>query len=175
MQQTAWDQDLLDWLAQDLAAHHYDLKQTMERILTSRAYQLPAVDSGEQQDDELCFHRPGRAAHVGRGIPRRPGLLDRRGLRQRRTRTSASGDRASNKSYGPQKTAKWIWNDPGAANNAKAGRHLRCAKRFTLPQLPDEAEALVCCDNSFELFVNGHKAGAGNDSSKPFMIDLNRG
>jgi hypothetical protein len=30
------------------------------------------------------------------------------------------------------------------------------------------------CDNSFELFVNGHRAGEGNDSSKPYMIDLYR-
>ena len=34
--------DLLDWLAEDLVAHNYDLKHTIELILTSRAYQLPA-------------------------------------------------------------------------------------------------------------------------------------
>ena len=47
MEQPAWNQSLLDWLAQDLAANHYDVKKTMERMLTSRAYQLPAVDLGE--------------------------------------------------------------------------------------------------------------------------------
>ena len=42
MEKPAWSADLLDWLAEDLVAHHYDLKHTIEVILTSRAYQLPS-------------------------------------------------------------------------------------------------------------------------------------
>jgi hypothetical protein len=38
-----FDADLLDWLAADLAEHHYDLQHAMYLICTSRAYQLPAV------------------------------------------------------------------------------------------------------------------------------------
>ena len=30
MDQPAWDQDLLDWLAEDLVAHGYDLKHTID-------------------------------------------------------------------------------------------------------------------------------------------------
>src|SRR5438270_12327178 len=44
MDKPAWSPDLLDCLAEDLVAHHYDLKRTIELILTSQAYQLPAVD-----------------------------------------------------------------------------------------------------------------------------------
>lgn len=44
MDKPAWDPDLLDWLADDLVAHQYDLKHTIEVILTSKAYQLPSVD-----------------------------------------------------------------------------------------------------------------------------------
>ena len=44
MDRPAWNPDLLDWLADDLVAHHYDLKRTIEMILTSRAYQLPSSD-----------------------------------------------------------------------------------------------------------------------------------
>ena len=43
MEQPAWHPDLLDWLAEDLAAHGYDLKRTMSLILTSDAYQRVAV------------------------------------------------------------------------------------------------------------------------------------
>jgi len=43
MDKPAWSPDLLDWLAQDLVASDYDLKHTMEQILTSKAYQLKAV------------------------------------------------------------------------------------------------------------------------------------
>lgn len=45
MEQPAWDGDLLDWLAEDLAAHNFDLKHTLELILTSRAYQAPTVET----------------------------------------------------------------------------------------------------------------------------------
>jgi mono/diheme cytochrome c family protein len=48
MEQPAWHPELLDWLAEDLVANGYDLKKTMARILTSRAYQSEAVDVPEQ-------------------------------------------------------------------------------------------------------------------------------
>jgi mono/diheme cytochrome c family protein len=44
MEQAAWHPDLLDWLAEDLVAHGYDLQHTMRRILTSDAYARAAVD-----------------------------------------------------------------------------------------------------------------------------------
>ena len=47
MEQPAWHPDLLDWLAEDLVAHGYDLKRTLRVILTSRAYQREAVDLSE--------------------------------------------------------------------------------------------------------------------------------
>jgi len=50
MDKPAWDRDLLDWLAQDLVAHHYDLKRTLELICTSRAYQAPAVESPNEKE-----------------------------------------------------------------------------------------------------------------------------
>jgi hypothetical protein len=45
MDNPPWNADLLDWLAEDFAEQGYDLKQLLERIVTSRAYQLPSVDS----------------------------------------------------------------------------------------------------------------------------------
>jgi hypothetical protein len=47
MERPAWNADLLDWLAEDLVAHDYDLKHTIARIVTSRAYQSAAVDVPE--------------------------------------------------------------------------------------------------------------------------------
>ena len=44
MEQAAWHPDLLDWLAEDLIAHGYDLKRTMTLILSSTAYQRVAVN-----------------------------------------------------------------------------------------------------------------------------------
>jgi hypothetical protein len=59
MDQPAWDQDLLDWLAKDLVAHHYDLKHTLELMLSSRAFQLPAIDLGEAAPKNYAFRGPG--------------------------------------------------------------------------------------------------------------------
>ena len=47
MENPAWNPDLLDWLASDLVSHGYDLKRTMELIVTSEAYQRPANDDTE--------------------------------------------------------------------------------------------------------------------------------
>ena len=38
-----WSPELLDWLASDFVAHSYDLKHLIATIITSRAYQMPAV------------------------------------------------------------------------------------------------------------------------------------
>jgi uncharacterized protein DUF1549/uncharacterized protein DUF1553 len=44
MSAKAWSDDLLDWLAADFADHGYDVKHLLRTIMTSRAYQSPAVD-----------------------------------------------------------------------------------------------------------------------------------
>jgi cytochrome c553 len=48
MEQPAWNRDLLDWLAEDFADHGYDLRYLIKVILNSRAYQLPAVVTGDE-------------------------------------------------------------------------------------------------------------------------------
>jgi hypothetical protein len=58
MEQSAWDPDLLDWLAEDLVAHHYDLKHTMELMVTSRAYQLPSVNLTDESRKDFVFAGP---------------------------------------------------------------------------------------------------------------------
>lgn len=59
MEKAAWHPDLLDWLAEDLVANGYNLKHTLELILTSRAYQFPTVE-GPKEDDksEYVFRGP---------------------------------------------------------------------------------------------------------------------
>jgi mono/diheme cytochrome c family protein len=58
MEKVAWDQDLLDWLAEDFAAHSYDVKHLIRQMLTSRAYQLPAVNLSEQPQQDFVFRGP---------------------------------------------------------------------------------------------------------------------
>lgn len=57
MDNPAWNQDLLDWLAVDLVQHGYDLKHTMATLLTSKAYQRQAV-AFDPESDEFVFRGP---------------------------------------------------------------------------------------------------------------------
>lgn len=169
MQQTAWNQDLLDWLAEDLVAHHYNLKLTLARILTSRAYQMPSVDPGEQTKGDYVFTGPEVRRMSAEEF--RDALTLLTGIGYANSDADIGPPETSKRHFAPKKTAKWIWNDPNAAAQAKAG-HIYLRKTVHLDALPAAAAAMVVCDNGFELFVNGHKAGAGNDYTKPFFADL---
>jgi hypothetical protein len=50
MDKPAWSPELIDWLAEDMVAHGYDLKHLLAQILTSRAYQLPSVGLREAEE-----------------------------------------------------------------------------------------------------------------------------
>jgi hypothetical protein len=58
MDNEPWNADLLDELAVELSDHGYDLKQTLYSILTSRAYQLPAVVQEGERDEKFVFKGP---------------------------------------------------------------------------------------------------------------------
>jgi len=53
-----WSPQLLDWLADDFAAHGYDLKRLIATILTSRAYQSPAVPGAADPARVYLFRGP---------------------------------------------------------------------------------------------------------------------
>ncbi len=57
MDNPSWNQDLLDWLAVDFAEHGYDLKHTMNLLLTSQAYQRPSVALDPDAED-FVFRGP---------------------------------------------------------------------------------------------------------------------
>lgn len=53
-----WNPDLLDWLASDFADHKYDLKYLLRLMTTSRAYQLPSVESSLKPGERFVFRGP---------------------------------------------------------------------------------------------------------------------
>src|SRR5262249_30220174 len=58
MEKTAWNTNLFDWRASDLSDHDGDMKHLIERILTSRAYQMPAVSFDEKGGQDYVFTGP---------------------------------------------------------------------------------------------------------------------
>ncbi len=58
MDNEPWSADLLDFLAGDLVEHGYDLKRTLELILTSRVYRSAAAAGSEKFDSAGLFSGP---------------------------------------------------------------------------------------------------------------------
>ena len=53
-----WNPELLDWLATDFVEHGWDLKHLISTIMTSQAYQLPAVRRSEKTIHNYAFRGP---------------------------------------------------------------------------------------------------------------------
>jgi hypothetical protein len=68
-------------------------------------------------------------------------------------------------------TGKWIWADREAAAKAPAGT-VYFRKKITLEAVPEDALAVVTCDNSYMLFVNGKSVASGKDFNVPQLVNL---
>lgn len=169
MEQAAWNQDLLDWLAADLAASGYDLKRTMELILTSRAYQMPATSMGEQALKEFVFKGPQvrrmSAEQYLDALSAITGVWNDQPAAQ--VDVSVADPRLGEAALAP----KWVWNESGAAGKTPPGTVL-FRKLVKLSSIPESAMVAVAADNSFKLFVNGKQAGSGNNPGQFKLLDV---
>src|SRR5581483_7440663 len=119
MQQNAWDKDILDLLAQDFVDSHYDMKHTLARIMTSRAYQLPAVDSGGQATTNYVFTGPAVRRLSAEEF--RDALAELTGVAYAKPDANLPLTPAEKVVYRERRIAKWIWDDPKAAEKTRAG------------------------------------------------------
>ena len=169
MEQAAWHPELLDWLAADLVDHGYDLKRTLEMILSSQTYQLPAVPATENTNAEFAFRGPTirrlTAEQFLDAISQITGVWNV--LPTARANFQA-GDPPADSTASP---ARWIWTHPDAGAGAPP-QTVRWRRDFHLSSAPDTAMAVVTCDNEFKLFVNGRLIASGKDFSRPQFIDL---
>ena len=175
MEQPAWNQDLLDWLAADLVEHHYDLKHTIEVILTSNAYQLPAVPATESTaKDNFVFRGPLvrrlSAEQFLDALGEITGVWNGDGVAEIRPASEAKLDASLASTPGKP---KWIWNTNSAASKAEATT-IHFTKEFDLAFKPTEARITLTCDNAFTLKVNGTKVGDSKDYTKPKAFDLRK-
>ncbi len=65
----------------------------------------------------------------------------------------------------PMDQARWIWFSEGSpASNAPVGtRYFRTTVNIPSGHAVKTADATMTADNAYELFVNGHRAGSGDD------------
>lgn len=172
MEQPAWHSDVLDWLAEDLAAHGYDLKQTLKMIVTSRAYQLPVVSLDEQKR-EYVFRGPAvrrmSAEQFRDALGTLTGIWHQTPAAQ--FDLTAGAPVARGDSALTPRPAKWIWSDSNAVQKVWP-ETIYLRRSLTLPEMPDEAFAVAACDNSYTLYVNGEKVVSGKDFNQPNFVDI---
>lgn len=173
MDSPSWCPDLLDWLAEDLVAHGYDLKLTMRQILTSRAYQRPAISLDEQAHPDLVFTGPTvrrlSAEQFRDAFGAVTGVWYQEPAANVDLTAGESADLVASKLT--PRAVQWIWSGPQAAQRAPA-ETIHLWRHFTLDRVPEEAFVAAACDNSFTLFVNGKKALAGDDFTRPNFANI---
>ena len=90
-----WSPELLDWLAQDFVDHGYDLKHLIATIVTSKAYQLPAVPrASEPSARGYVFQGPEVRRLTAEQFADAIGVADRRMEHLARPAAAAQGGRA---------------------------------------------------------------------------------
>ncbi|HUR46126.1 MAG TPA: DUF1549 domain-containing protein [Candidatus Saccharimonadales bacterium] len=166
LEQKAWSSDLLDWLSEDLVENGYDLKHTMQVILTSKAYQMPAVSLDEQARPDFVFAGPAVRRMSAEQFRDSVGRLTQVWFETPAFKPPVVTSEKNAETNLIARPAKWIWSEAGAEKSAPV-EWVYFRKIFTLPEVPEEAVAVIACDNSYTLYVNGTKVTSGKDFTQP--------
>ena len=171
MQTEPWHTDLLDYLASELVANQYDLKQTLEFIVTSQDYQSKAQVVTPTTDDAGYNYAGPRAKRLTaeQFIDAVWQLTDAAPLRY--DAPIIRGKPASAESPPPALTGKWIWGY-AAAESSPANESFAFKTTWNLDAVPQHAVAVISCDNSFVLTINGVRIEAGDNWEQPQAILL---
>lgn len=173
MQTEPWNADLLDHLAASLVDEGYDLKAVLKLIATSRIYQsVSLVDEAEPTSD-FVFQGPlakrltaeqfmDAVWQVTKSAPLKFDAPILRGLIEPTPETSRP------------LTAQWIWggDEVAAGQLPAAGQSLVFRKSFELKSPVLRGGAVITCDNSFRLYVNGREVIEGDDWGQPQAVAL---
>ena len=191
MDQAAWDQDLLDWLATDFVAHGHDLKHTLGLIASSRAYRLAAQGVADPTDrSAFAFRGPltkrmtaeqfaDALSTVTGDWPRESGdmlKVDGRGqggqVAAVRAAIADEAKGAAGKRPADGVEARWIWSHADALHDP--GGRILLRKVIRLDRVPKSALAVASCDNELVFYVNGREVGRSGDWSRPMAVDVAR-
>jgi hypothetical protein len=189
MDQLAWDQDLLDWLAADFVAHGHDLKHTLALIASSRAYRLPSNGVPEPGDRlAYAFRGPSTkrmtAEQFADAISTLTGIwpevlddmvrVDGRGQGGQLAAARAAVANANEGGKAPAipVEARWVWSHADASRDP--GGRILIRKVIKLDKVPKSALVVATCDNEVVLYVNGKKVGQSDAWNKPVSADVSK-
>jgi hypothetical protein len=172
MDAPSWNPDLLNWLAEDLVAHDYDLKHTLATILTSRAYQRPAVAGLDGPDQHFVFSGPlarrmtaeqfrdAVASLTGVGYPTpaaQVNWLEGQPAELRQRWQADLGVVTSGESMGTNSKPRFVW----------IGRTF-VIKEPAVPQ----AFAVLAANEEFTLMINTNTVGSARKANQPILVDF---
>ena len=169
MQTEPWNTDLLDYLASDLVEKRYDLKQTMELIVTSQAYQSQTQVVTQTTDDAGYVYAGPRAKRltaeqffdaVWQLTDSAPTRIDAQVIR---------GKLVSGTEVATPLIAKWIW-AYADAEKSPAGEAFAFKVTWDLQAIPQQAVAVITCDNSFVFSINGVQVESGENWEQPQAV-----
>lgn len=184
MDNEPWNADLLDWLAADLVDHDYDLKHLLERICTSRAYQLVAVGAPLPEEEAGAFRGPlvrrmsaeqfvDAVARIN-GLPGAvsSAMIHRDGRGQRGQLAAIAPAIAPPDEQPSLDVAKWIRNETtdSPAKVKETTSYFR--KSFDLAEAPVKVIAVFSGVHRCRLFVNGKQAAEVRNWRQPTAVDL---
>ncbi|MDB4338555.1 DUF1549 domain-containing protein [Rubripirellula sp.] len=172
MQTRPWSEDLLDFLAVYLVDQQYDLKSVLRLIVMSAAYQSKSSQFDESDGSNFFFEGPLTRRltaeqfldGVWQVTGAAPGKIDAPIVR-----AQLDGVSDSYKNF----SAKWIWG-PSAENGQipPSGETITFKKVIRLTKEVLRGGAVVTCDNTFKLYVNGLHVGDGNEWNDPQAFSL---
>ncbi|MDP7048531.1 MAG: DUF1553 domain-containing protein [Verrucomicrobiota bacterium] len=175
MENESWNTDLLDLLASDLADNGYDLKSTMEQIMTSRAYQMPAVNGSEQAEKEFVFRGPLVRRMSAEQFVDAVATLTGHWKPSPAKKIEFDGANLDGEKVGVDRAdlprGRWIWSTVKAANGVEPGT-VYFRKTVELPRRPTTADVIAAADNSFVLLVNRRNGLAGKNWEEPQFRNL---
>ena len=175
MENESWHTDLLDLLASDLADNGYNLKFTMEQIMTSHAYQLRAVNGAEQAEKDYVFRGPTVRRMTAEQFVDAVATLTGNWKPSPAKKIEFDGANLAGVTGGVEQNdlpkGKWIWSTAKAAEGVEPGTSF-FRKRIELPDKPTTADVIAVVDNSFVLLVNQRNGTAGKNWEEPKFRNL---
>lgn len=186
-----WHQDLLDYLASDLADHGYDLKRTLRFMATSQAYQSPgSAGTTSANGEAFVFDGPAVKRITAEQFVDAVLLLtngwstfdatlfrrDGRGqggqLGEIAAVLAARDTALTTTECWPLMTARWIWSNADAHRQAPPGT-LYLRRTWQLERRPPLALATFTADDALELMVNGKVVSKSASANSPVVqVDI---
>lgn len=169
-----WDADLLDWLAVEFAARKYDIKQMLELICLSQAYQSKSQIL-HQNTDAAGYHFAGPRAKrltaeqyvdaLWQLTGAAPPKTDAQVVRVKMATGAPTGPAV------PQVAASWIWGGSAAPGKTPpAGETIKLRYTFQSSAPNATLAAVLTADNEYTLLLNGKEISRSNDWMQPRTI-----